>query len=127
MRATRHSSVEAHLGYAEPDEEAHSKRYRAMASKTVVGAEKEEDGGGKMSGDELRSNSMMGMGQNPMMGMNMMGINLMMGMMGMNPMMGIMVINPMMGMNINPMGMMGMAMNPIMGIGMNIPLLKVKK
>ena len=35
MRASRHSSVEAHLGYAEPDEEAHCKRYRAMASKTV--------------------------------------------------------------------------------------------
>ena len=104
MRAARHSSVEAHLGYAEPDEEAHSKRYRAMASKTVVGAEKEEDGGGKMSGDELRSNSMMGMGQNPMMGINMMG---------MNPMMGMMVIYPIIGMNINPMGMMGMAMNPM--------------
>lgn len=36
MRAARHAAVEAHLGYAEPDEAAHSKRYRAMASKTVT-------------------------------------------------------------------------------------------
>ena len=34
MRASRHSSVEAHLGYTEPDEEAHSKRYCAMAATT---------------------------------------------------------------------------------------------
>ena len=36
MRASRHDSVSAHLGYVEPDEEAHSKRYRAMASKTIA-------------------------------------------------------------------------------------------
>ena len=35
MRAARHSSAEQHLSYVEPDEEAHAKRYRAMASKTV--------------------------------------------------------------------------------------------
>ena len=35
MRVARHGSTEAHLGYAKPDEGAHSKRYRAMASKTV--------------------------------------------------------------------------------------------
>ena len=35
MRVARHDSVDAHLGYAEPDDEAHDKRYRAMASKTV--------------------------------------------------------------------------------------------
>ena len=34
MRASRHSSVETHLGYTEPDEEAHSKRYRDMAATT---------------------------------------------------------------------------------------------
>lgn len=36
MRAARHISTEAHLGYAEADEEAHSKRYRAMASKVEM-------------------------------------------------------------------------------------------
>ena len=34
MRASRHSSVEEHLGYTEPDEGAHSKHYRAMAATT---------------------------------------------------------------------------------------------
>ena len=36
MRAARHNSTEAHLGYCEADEEAHSKRYRAMASKVEM-------------------------------------------------------------------------------------------
>ena len=36
MRVARHDSVDAHLGYAEPDNEAHDKRYREMASKTVT-------------------------------------------------------------------------------------------
>ena len=35
MRAARNDSVDAHLGYAEPDDETHDKRYCAMASKTV--------------------------------------------------------------------------------------------
>ena len=35
MRASRHDTVSVHLQYAEPDEEAHSKRYRAMAAKTI--------------------------------------------------------------------------------------------
>ena len=35
MRASHHTSVDTHLGYTEPDEEAHSKRYREMASKTI--------------------------------------------------------------------------------------------
>ena len=43
MRASRHDDVSAHLGYAEPDEEAHSKRYRALASKTVVHGPKVEE------------------------------------------------------------------------------------
>ena len=44
MRASRHDDVSAHLGYVEPDEEAHSKRYRALASKTVLhGAKVEEE------------------------------------------------------------------------------------
>ena len=34
MRASRHNSVDAHLGYTEADEEAHGKRYRAMGAKT---------------------------------------------------------------------------------------------
>ena len=34
MRASRHNSVDAHLGYTEADEEAHGKRYRAMGVKT---------------------------------------------------------------------------------------------
>ena len=36
MYGPRHDSVDAHLGYAEPNDEAHDKRYRAMASKTVT-------------------------------------------------------------------------------------------
>ena len=36
MRAVKHDSVDAHLGYVEADDEAHDKRYLAMASKTVT-------------------------------------------------------------------------------------------
>ena len=43
MRASRHDDVSAHLGYAEPDEEAYSKRYWALASKTVVHGPKVEE------------------------------------------------------------------------------------
>ena len=35
MRAARYDSVDAHSGYAEPDDEIHDKKYRAMTSKTV--------------------------------------------------------------------------------------------
>ena len=35
MRASRHDSDDAHLCHTEPDNEAHDKRYRSMASKTV--------------------------------------------------------------------------------------------
>ena len=100
MRASRHKSVDAHLGYAEPDEEAHAKRYQAMAARTVKHEhDREDDGGGKMTPQEYQQR--MGM-LNPMMGMGMM-----------NPMMGMM--NPMMGMGMG-MGMM----NPMMGMGMGI-------
>ena len=36
MRVARHDSVDAHLGYTELNDEAHDKRYREMASKTVT-------------------------------------------------------------------------------------------
>ena len=69
-------------------------------------------------------NPMMGMGMNPMMGMN--PINPMMGI-GMNPMMGMNPMNPMM-MGINPM--MGMGMNPMVmggGMGMNMNMMNKKQ
>jgi len=79
-------------------------------------------------------NPMMGMG---MMGMQMPGMNPMMGMgmqmPGMNPMMGMGMqmpgMNPMMGMqngfdsmNLNPMGMQMPGMNPMMGMGMGMQM-----
>jgi len=39
MAATRHGLVDAHLGYAKPDELAHGKRYCAIALKVELKAE----------------------------------------------------------------------------------------
>ena len=86
MREARYGSTEAHLRYAEPDENAHSKRYRAMVSKTVKDVKVDGDSNGvlpnmgnvgipKMEDDSEKSNGGLlgnsGMGSN--MGMPNMG------------------------------------------------------
>ena len=40
IRASRHTLFDEYLGYIEPDEEAHSKHYRPMASKIMFDDDK---------------------------------------------------------------------------------------
>ena len=134
MAASRHDSVTAHLGYVIPDEEAHSKRYRALAGhgKSFVFVRKfificnspsfiqfffnitdpnaDENEDRKMNAAEVAAQAENN--KNRMMSMGMGGMGMGMGAMGMG-MGGLGMVNPMMvnPMMVNPFGMMGMQMN----------------
>ena len=56
MQVSRYDLVEAHLGYMEPDEDAHTKQYWAVALNTVVRAKVEEKVDNK--GEEKEENTM---------------------------------------------------------------------
>ena len=136
MRAARHGSTEAYLGYAEPNENAHSKRYRAMASKTDVKVDGDSNGGLsnmgnvgmlKMEDDSGKSNggllSNSGMGSN--MGMLNMGMpnmgNMTQPMIGYNPYCGMMGMPNMEMSNMGNMAQPMIGYNPYCGMmGMGI-------